>query len=160
VLDIGCGTGRLLDRIAKVLPAARLVGLDRSEGMAVATRHLRPQLLIERGSAEALPHSSACFDAVVTTISFHHWSDKIGAIAEVFRVLRPGGLFALTDMSVDDLPLWPGGLWSVLRRHMGKMPPLSERQRLLEEGGLRIVEVIPTLHRRWIKLTLAERPAA
>jgi ubiquinone/menaquinone biosynthesis C-methylase UbiE len=160
VLDIGCGTGRLLDRIATVLPAEQLVGLDRSNGMAAAAAHIRPQLRIERATAEALPHPSACFDAVVTTISFHHWSDKATAVAEVFRVLRPAGLFALTDVSVDDLPLWPGSLWAILRRHMADMPSLAERQELLEKAGLRVVEVTPMLHHRWINLTLAERPTA
>jgi ubiquinone/menaquinone biosynthesis C-methylase UbiE len=160
VLDIGCGTGRLLDRIGTVLPASHLVGLDRSTGMVTAAQHLRPQLRIERASAEALPHPGACFDAVVTTISFHHWSNKPAALAEVFRVLRPGGLFALTDMSVDDLPAWPGSLWAVARRHMEDMPALEERQRLLENAGLQVVTVGPMLHRRWIKLTLAMRPTA
>ena len=160
VLDMGCGTGRLLDRIGTVLPAARLVGLDRSTGMAEAARHLRPRLRIERASAEALPHPSACFDAVVTTISFHHWSDKTAAISEVFRLLRPGGLFALTDISVDDLPGWPRSLWALPRRHMDDMPALNERHRLLESAGLRVIEVTPTLHRRWLSLTLTERPPA
>jgi ubiquinone/menaquinone biosynthesis C-methylase UbiE len=158
VLDIGCGTGRLLDQIGTEWPFSRLVGLDRSTGMAKAALAVRPALGIEQASAEALPHPSDCFDAVVTTVSFHHWSDKTAAVSEVFRVLRPGGLFALTDISVDDLPGWPGRLWAVARRHMHDMPALDERHRLLERAGLRVVEVTPTLHRRWIRLTLAERP--
>jgi ubiquinone/menaquinone biosynthesis C-methylase UbiE len=158
VLDIGCGTGRLLDRIAGAMPAKRLVGLDRSAGMAEAAQRIRPHLQIERSAAESLPHPDSCFDAVVTTLSFHHWSDKAVAVGEVYRVLRPGGLFALTDVSVDDLPTWPHRLWSIPRRNMNDMPPLDERHRLLEAAGLRIVQVVPALHRRWVRLTVAERP--
>jgi len=94
----------------------------------------------------------------VTTISFHHWSDKAAALAEVFRVLRPGGLFALTDISIDDLPRWPRPLWAIAGRGMDDMPSLEERDRLMDGAGLRVVEVRPTLHRHWIRLTLAERP--
>jgi ubiquinone/menaquinone biosynthesis C-methylase UbiE len=158
VLDIGCGTGRLLDRFGKAMPVSRLVGLDRSTGMAKTARYLRPILRIERATAESLPHPSGCFDAVITTISFHHWSDKSAATSEVFRVLRPGGLFALADVSVDDLPVWPSSLWAVARRHMDDMPALDDRHHHLERAGFRVVEATPTLHGHWISLTLAERP--
>ncbi|MBV8347507.1 MAG: class I SAM-dependent methyltransferase [Mycolicibacterium sp.] len=160
VLDIGCGTGRLLEQFRGALPHATLIGLDRSGGMVEAARRLRPHLAVERGSAEALPYRDRRFDAVVTTVSFHHWSDKPGSLAEVFRVLRPGGLFALTDVSIDDLPSWPGPLWAFARRRMGDMPPLDERERMLQTAGFRVTVRTPTLKRRWITLTAAERPSA
>jgi ubiquinone/menaquinone biosynthesis C-methylase UbiE len=160
ILDVGCGTGRLLDQLGTALPSATVVGLDRSAGMARAARRRRPDLWIERGSAEALPHPDGCVDAVMTTISFHHWSDKIAARSEVFRLLRPGGLFALTDVSIDDRPDWPKPLWTLLGRAMDDMPSLQERHRLIKAAGLQVLEVSPTLHRRWITLTLAVRPAA
>jgi ubiquinone/menaquinone biosynthesis C-methylase UbiE len=158
VLDIGCGTGRLLDRIHADLPLATLVGIDRSIGMVQAARRLRPHLEVEQGSAEAIPHPEGCFDAVVTTMSFHHWSDYTTALSEVFRVLRPGGVFALTDASVDDLPGWPARLWALARRSMSDMPPVEERNRMVEGAGLRVIEATPTLHARWITLTLCDRP--
>jgi ubiquinone/menaquinone biosynthesis C-methylase UbiE len=160
ILDIGCGTGRLLAQVRTALPSATLAGLDRSAGMAAAAHRLRPDLRIERGTAETLPHADVCFDAVMTTISFHHWSDKTAALADVFRVLRPGGLFALTDVSVDDLPGWPRPLWALARRGMEDMPALDERDRLIEGAGLRVLDAFPTLRRRWITLTIAQRPAA
>jgi ubiquinone/menaquinone biosynthesis C-methylase UbiE len=160
VLDVGCGTGRLLDRLGSVQPSWSLFGLDRSAGMASAARHQRPALPFVQATAEALPYPGQSFDGVVTTLSFHHWSDKPGALAEVFRVLRPGGLFALTDASVDDLPGRPHRLWAAARRNMDDMPTLRDRDQLLNRAGLRVLEARPALHRRWITLTLAERPAA
>jgi ubiquinone/menaquinone biosynthesis C-methylase UbiE len=160
VLDLGCGTGRLLDRVRIAGSGRSLIGLDRSAGMAEEARRLRPYLLIERGTAEALPHPDACIDFVMTTVSFHHWSDKVAALAEVFRVLRPGGLFALTDVSIDDLPVRPRALWALARRRMSDMPAIDERERLLTAAGFRVLDVRPTLHRRWITLTVAERPAS
>jgi ubiquinone/menaquinone biosynthesis C-methylase UbiE len=159
VLDVGCGTGRLLDRLGSALPDVRLVGLDRSRGMARAARQLRPGLAVARGTAEALPYQDSVFDVVVTTISFHHWLDKPASIAEVHRVLRPGGLFALTDVSVDDTPSWPACLWARVRHSMSDMPPLDQRERMLITAGFHVLKRVPTLHRRWITLTIAERPA-
>ena len=159
VLDIGCGTGQLLERLGSTRPGATLIGVDRSAGMVGAARAARPHLKIEAGTAEALPHPDCSFDAVITTVSFHHWADKPAALAEVRRVLRPGGLFALTDVSVDDLPRRPAAAWERARRHMSDMPPLTERGRLIEAAGLRLLDAQKTLHGRWVTLTLAERSA-
>jgi ubiquinone/menaquinone biosynthesis C-methylase UbiE len=159
VLDLGCGTGRLLDRMGSAVSGSTPIGLDRSAGMAEQARRLRPDLRIERATAEALPHPDRSFDAVVSTVSFHHWSDKVGALAEVFRVLRPGGLFGLADISLDDVPDRPRVLWAPARRRMIDMPTLGEREHLLAAAGLRVLDALPTLHRRWIMLSVAERPA-
>lgn len=159
VLDVGCGTGRLLERLRQARPDITTLGIDRSAGMLGAARHLRPHLGVERGSAEALPHPDGRFDAVTTTISFHHWSDKPAALREVVRVLRPGGIFALTDVSVDDIPDRPRSLFRRAREHMGDMPTLDARHGLLDDAGFRVTEVRRTLHGRWVPLTVAERPA-
>lgn len=158
VLDIGCGTGRLLGRIGTALPSAALVGLDRSAGMAERAKRQWPDLWIERGSAETLPHPDCSVDAVTTTLSFHHWSDKAAALQEVFRVLRPGGLFALTDMTTEDAARRLARLPFLGRRVTHDLPTVRERERLITEAGFQVLDSAPTLHRRWIPLTLAQRP--
>jgi ubiquinone/menaquinone biosynthesis C-methylase UbiE len=160
VLDLGCGTGRLLERLGRLVPGTTRIGLDRSAGMAEQARRLRPELHVERGTAESLPHPDCSFDAVITTVSFHHWFDKNAALAEVARVLRPAGLLALTDVSLDDLPGRPGAFWALVRGRMSDMPAIADRDRLLTTAGLRVLDTLPTLHRRWITLTVAERPVS
>ena len=120
---------------------------------------LAPHLQIVQGTAEALPNPDRGFDVVITTDSFHHWSDKSAALAEVSRMLRCGGLFALADVSLDDLPARSRALWALAPQRMSDMPTHDERDRLLTAAGLRVLDVPPTLHRRWIALTVAERPA-
>jgi ubiquinone/menaquinone biosynthesis C-methylase UbiE len=160
VLDIGCGTGRMLERLGGRFPGAALAGIDRSAGMLSAGHRLRPELRLCRGDAQALPHPDGCFDAVVTTVSFHHWSDRAAALGEVRRVLRPGGILALADISVDDLPRLPPRTGARVAARMTGMLPLRERRRLVEVAGLRVVDERPALLGRWIRVTVAQRPVA
>jgi len=158
LLDIGAGTGRLLERLGQGRPGLALFGLDRSAGMLRAARRARPHLNLIRGAAEALPFPDESFDVVTTTLSFHHWSDQREALREVRRILRPGGTFALADVSIDDLPGW-GPFRAVARRTLAHGLALEERHRLLDGAGLQVVQEGGAFHRHWIPLTVAERPA-
>lgn len=100
VLDVGCGTGLLLRRVAAVFPGAELVGVDPAEEMVHQAEVSMPTGVGARfaqGAAEALPFADASFDLVLSSMSFHHWADQQTALREVRRVLAPGGLLALAD---------------------------------------------------------------
>ena len=93
ILDIGCGTGALLRRLASAYPLATLVGVDAAAGMiaqAKAAAAEAAMLRLTQGLAEELPFPSGTFDLVVSTMSFHHWQDQQRGLAEVRRVLYPG----------------------------------------------------------------------
>ena len=102
-LDIGCGTGQLLHKAHALYPSAQLFGIDPAEGMVELARSRLPSATIYLGTAESLPLSDSSIDVVLSSISFHHWSDQIAALREISRVLRPGGCFCLTDIS---MPVW------------------------------------------------------
>jgi len=133
VLDLGCGTGRLLERASTRWPDARFIGVDLSSAMIAEASRKRPGDARYRfvvGDAAALPLDSASVDVALSTISFHHWGDQLGGVREVARVLRPGGLFVLADIRPPLL------LRPIMRRfHAGR-----SRQRLMEAGGLTVVE--------------------
>jgi ubiquinone/menaquinone biosynthesis C-methylase UbiE len=104
-LDVGCGTGYLLRRLAGSYPLAReLVGVDPAPSMVKVARgstsdqHLR----FVPAVAEQLPFSDGSFDLVVSTTSFDHWSDQAAGLRECARVLVPGGRLVL----VDQFSLW------------------------------------------------------
>jgi ubiquinone/menaquinone biosynthesis C-methylase UbiE len=100
VLDLGCGTGRLLNRLASKFPNLQGTGLDLSTQMLHQARQRNqhhPRLIFVRGNAESLPFANSQFDAVFNTISFLHYANPETVFAEVSRVLCHGGKFYLVD---------------------------------------------------------------
>jgi ubiquinone/menaquinone biosynthesis C-methylase UbiE len=104
LLDLGCGTGALLLRLALDCPGARLAGADPSaEMLAVARHRLPPAVPLVRAFAERLPFAEGSFDVVASVSAFHYFRDPAGALAEMRRVLRPAGRLVLTDWCDDFL---------------------------------------------------------
>ena len=98
LLDAGCGTGLLLERIED---PSRLAGLDRSAAMLAEAGWRLPRAPLVRGDATTLPFADASFAAAVTNSALHHLPDPAVAVRELFRVLAPGGACVWTD--------WDGG---------------------------------------------------
>ena len=104
VVDLGCGTGQLTQRLIRTFPHANIVGLDLSDGMlSEAARRLRQvggdaQPLV-RADALQLPFASSSVDLVVCTESFHWYPDQAGALAELARVLDPGGRLLIASIA-------------------------------------------------------------
>ncbi|MFL6116833.1 MAG: class I SAM-dependent methyltransferase [Catenulispora sp.] len=113
VLDLGCGTGRLLYAAAARFPHAELLGADISAGMLehaqARARAAAPIRLGDRraghrevaflqADAAHLPLITAAFDVVTCTASSHHWPDPQPALAELRRVTAPEGLLILAHV--------------------------------------------------------------
>ena len=92
VLDLGCGVGALLPHLHKVAPRARIVGLDRAEGMVALGPRDFPLLV---GDAAELPFADGSFDAVVMAFMLFHLPRPTAGLAEAWRVLKPGGWIGL-----------------------------------------------------------------
>jgi SAM-dependent methyltransferase len=96
VLDIACGTGVLARAAAgRVEPGGSVVGLDINEGMLDVARRTAPHIEWRQGSAEALPFDGRAFDAVISQFGLMFFSDRVAAIREMARMLRPGGRLAV-----------------------------------------------------------------
>lgn len=106
VLDVACGSGFGAHRLAA--GALSVTGLDvSSEAVGFARRHYaHPGLAFVQGNALALPFAAGSFDAVVSFETLEHLSDAERFLAEVRRVLRPGGLALLSTPDREILPLF------------------------------------------------------
>lgn len=113
ILDLGCGDGQLTRRIVDA--GATVVGADSSPEMVTAARALEVQA--EVASAEALPHADRSFDAVFSNAALHWVRDQDAMMAEVRRVLKPGGRFVAEMGGHGNVAAIRVGLMAVLARH-------------------------------------------
>jgi ubiquinone/menaquinone biosynthesis C-methylase UbiE len=101
VLDVGTGPGRLPVEIARRNPQVWVTGLDVSPRMIEAAKAaIEPgqQVIAEVGDVAKLPYRDGSVDLVVSTLSQHHWPDRAAALAELARVLAPGGRIWIYDL--------------------------------------------------------------
>ncbi len=96
-LDVGCGTGSLVETVLALAAAAAVSGVDRSEGYLSAARRRLAGTIAElhAGDATALPFETGSFDHAVSGLVLNFVPDKEGMVAEMRRVVRPGGTVAL-----------------------------------------------------------------
>lgn len=141
LLDVGCGSGILLERLLDREPTLDASGADASpEMLEVARRRLLGRARLVLADAAALPFPAGTFDLVTTTSSLHHWTEPETVLAEIARVLAPGGTLVLTDWRADHLPT------RVLDLALRLVDPshrravtMSRARRLIEAAGLRTV---------------------
>jgi SAM-dependent methyltransferase len=105
LLEIGSGPGRLAVRLAREAPGMTLTGVDISDAMVErAARRAAGAGLSERvrfkvGDVAAMPLPDGEFDGVVSTLSLHHWPEPTHGLAEIHRVLKPGGEARIYDLA-------------------------------------------------------------
>lgn len=97
VLDVGAGTGELLALVHARFPDAALSGVDPAARMLARAREKPFPAELSIGTAEALPFPAEHFDLVLSTMSFHHWADPARGLAEIHRVLTPGGTAVVAE---------------------------------------------------------------
>jgi SAM-dependent methyltransferase len=141
LLDAGCGSGRELRRMARLVPDGEVVGVDLAAGMVKAAHraaraHGLDHCAFFQADVGNLPAEfTGAFDLVYSSLAHHHYPDPPAATAEVLRCLRPGGLYCV----VDPGPAWFTTLSAPLAKQtdpgwMGFHTP-SEFRRLFATAG-------------------------
>jgi demethylmenaquinone methyltransferase/2-methoxy-6-polyprenyl-1,4-benzoquinol methylase len=122
VLDVACGTGAVAFELLRSKRCA-VVGLDQSpEMLAVARERLPAGTELVEASAEALPFEDGSFDGLTTTYLLRYVDDPGATLAELVRVVRPGGSIASLEFCV------PRGIWRPLwLAYVGAVLPLAGR---------------------------------
>jgi len=142
VIDVGCGTGEAIRYLRRSVKGGLLAGLDLSPRMIETARRKfgeAPGVEWRVGDAECIPWPDSTFDLAMATFTIHHCLHPEQALAEIRRVLRPGGRFFLVELIFPPL----------LRRPMNWILGLAERAPLqiqthrstrssLQRSGLRL----------------------
>lgn len=113
LLDVGCGPASITADLAERVAPGRVVGLDAAAGALEAARAtlsergLSEQVEVTSGDVMALPFEDASFDVVHAHQVLQHLADPVGALAEMRRVTRPGGIVAVRDAVYSAMTWFP-----------------------------------------------------
>jgi arsenite methyltransferase len=151
VLDLGSGGGiDVLLSARRVGPTGKAYGLDMTDDMLALARHNQDEAGVEnaeflKGEIEAIPLPDSSVDVIISNCVINLSVDKPTALAEAFRVLKPGGRFAVSDIVVrgdmdarirSNVELWIGCVAGALEE--------GEYVRLLGAAGFEDIEIEPT----------------
>lgn len=119
VIDLGAGTGKFTARLADT--GADVLAVEPVDAMRAKLREALPQVHALAGTAEQIPLPDESVDAVVCAQSFH-WFAHAKALAEIHRVLKPGGRLGLIWNQRDERVGWVERLGQLVARHEGDTP--------------------------------------
>ncbi len=168
ILDVGCSIGQCTTVLAERFPKAEVTGLDVGLPM-VRYAHRRAVDLgssarFVQGLAEELPYPDGHFDAVLAYILFHEVPARLfpRIVAEVFRVLRPGGTFTVVDAPNDTHLPGPNRMWLAYDAQYNCEPyspgfVACDFVQLLTDAGFESIEQHPTP--TFLSGTTCNRPA-
>jgi ubiquinone/menaquinone biosynthesis C-methylase UbiE len=155
ILDVGCGGGRTVDKLAARATQGKVHGIDHSgESVAVARRTNKRwiklgRVAIQSGSVSHLPFSDDMFDLVTAVETHYFWPDLPADMREILRVLKPGGTLIVIAEA------YKGGKHDkVVRklRELANMAILSvdEHRELFSTAGYSDVRIIERFEKGWI----------
>jgi ubiquinone/menaquinone biosynthesis C-methylase UbiE len=144
LLDLGCGTGQLLEMLWERDSTARYFGLDISDRMIeVARKRLADKATLLIGDSERTSFDDASFDVITCSASFHHYPRPQQVLQELHRILKPGGRLVLCDTHVMGILRAVANLW--IRSGFSKSGDVhlysrTEIHQLFEESGFELTD--------------------
>ena len=145
LLDIGCGTGYLINMLSKDYEA-KYVGLDLSPEMIkqASSKNINNVQFLE-GRSDQIPFEDNIFDVVTCSQSFHHYPDTDKAMQEARRVLKPGGLYILSDTGTGPFKMLGAKIDGFIYRHFSNtgdcnISYLEKTVKDMEKNGFEIVK--------------------
>ena len=140
MLDIGFGGGASLKRMLKRSKGGVVYGIDISEESVEKARKLNAdvlgkQVFVQQGSVAELPYDDRKFDLVTAVETVYFWPNLPECIKEVYRVVKPGGCFAImVEVVVTN------SKWMDLVEGMSAYPP-EQLKKFLEDAGFKDIEI-------------------
>jgi SAM-dependent methyltransferase len=157
VLDVGCGGGRTIQKLAAAVPGGRVHGVDYSIGSVEMSRSLNAGLVasgrvdVQQASVSKLPFADGSFDLVTAVETHYYWPDLAADAREVWRVMKPGGAFLVVAEAYKGRY---GFLFQLAMLPLrAKLMSADEHRAWLESAGFVDVQVSEARGRGWICVT-------
>jgi ubiquinone/menaquinone biosynthesis C-methylase UbiE len=157
ILDVGCGGGRTVSKLAAMAAEGKIYGVDYSAESVAASRRTNARGIdagrveVRRGCVSLLPFPDGMFDLVTGVETHFWWPDLPGDMREVFRVLKPGGMLVLIAEVYGGSRAKTGQLAEKYASRTGmKLLSVEEHRELLEEVGFSDVRIVEERGKGWI----------
>ena len=157
ILDVGCGGGRTVSKLAAIATEGKVFGVDHSEESVAASKDFNAREIdagrveIKQGSVSQLPYGDGVFDLVTGVETHFWWPDLPGDMREVFRVVKPGGTVVLIAEVYGRSKAKTAQLAEKYAQRTGmKLLSVEEHRELLEGGGFSDVRVAVVEGKGWI----------
>jgi len=150
ILDVGCGGGKTLSRLAKLAPQGKVYGIDYSRDMVKFSRKINKALIAQKrvkiieGSVEKIAFAISFFDLVTAFETYYFWPNLPDAFKEIHRVLKIGGKLLL----VNELKFEVTSA-KVIEETRVKLYPLQESQATMQSVGFADVQVFTESGSAW-----------
>jgi ubiquinone/menaquinone biosynthesis C-methylase UbiE len=157
ILDIGCGGGRTIAKLAAHASEGKIFGIDHSEASVATSTRTNAALIragrieIRQGSVSELPYPDATFNLATAVETHFFWPNLSGDVREIHRVLKPGGTLVLIAEIYRGAPTPVSRLAEKYLPISGiKLLTVDEHHQLLEQAGFSSVKVDTNPSRGWI----------
>jgi ubiquinone/menaquinone biosynthesis C-methylase UbiE len=150
VLDVGCGGGKTVSRLAQMAPQGKVFGIDYSADMVKFSKKINEKLIAQNrveiieGSVEKMSFKDDFFDLVTAFETYYFWNNFSGALNEIKRVLKPGGKLLL----VNELMYGVTPAKLIKETHVKLFPP-EEIQNVLQSVGFVSIQVFTKSESPW-----------
>lgn len=155
VLDVGCGGGATVQKLATIVKDGMVYGVDYADGSIAVSRGLNSELIeagrvvIQKATVSQLPFADATFDLATAIETQYYWPDLRGDMREVLRVLKAGGKLVVIAETYKggkyDWLKWPA-MWLLRSSHLS----VNDHRQLFASAGYVNVEIFEEKGRGWI----------
>lgn len=162
VLDVGCGGGETLRKLAQKTPQGRVFGIDHSKDMVNFTKQINKEgvsqdrILVFESSVGKMSFSNDFFDLVTGIETYYFWPNLSDAFQEIKRVLKPKGTLLLINEMIKDGSFEIENAEVIKKTHV-KLASLQEIKSILEEQGFMSIKVFRKRNSAW-NAVIAKKP--
>ena len=162
VLDVGCGGGATLKKLAQKTPQGRIYGIDHSKDMVNFSKQVNEEavtkehVVVVEGSVNEIKFSDDFFDLVTGIETYYFWPNLLEAFQEIKRVLKPKGKLVLISEMIKDSSFEIKNAKLIKQTHV-KLVRLKKLQKMIKEQGFVDVKVFRKKNSAW-NVVIAQKP--